>query len=149
MKLKEFIAKVKKDISGFIARLTKTAREVLPIGIEVVNLMKTVVESDTVDIITKLTPTNLDDNAVKALRIIIPKVLKKFEGWNDDIQAPENDILKAIVLTVNSYQEDKSDVSYLGIAARINVEMSNGAMTFSESLPSTHEAYNKPEILTA
>lgn len=149
MKLKELITKVKAQIAGFIARLTKTAREVIPVGIEVVNLMKTLVDSKYVDILTALTPTNADENAVKALRVIIPKVLKKLEGWNDKIQASENEILNAVIQTINSYPDEKRHAMQLTAAAMINMEMASGAITLAESITATHEAYNNPKLLTA
>lgn len=149
MKLKELITKVKAQIAGFIARLTKTAKEVIPVGIEVVNLMKSIVDRKEIDIITALTPTTADDNAVKALRVIIPKVLKKLEGWNEKIQVPENDVLNAIIQTINSYPDEKRHAMQLTAASMINMELANGAITMAESVEATHKVYNEPKILTA
>lgn len=148
MKIKEFLTKIKTKVSTILKKLKKTAQEVLPVGIEVVNIMKTITDSKYVDIITALTPTTADDKAVAVLRTILPKVLKEMEGWDNVIELPDDQIVKQAILTINSYPKIKKNAIYLAVASAINTELSEGALTPSESVLATQAAYIQPEILT-
>ena len=147
--MKNLFLKLKQVTVTLFGKLTKTAKEVIPIGIEIVNRIKKITDSEIADVIVSLTPTKIDDSTLKAVRIIIPRVLKELDEWNDVVSGTDAEIIKASLLKINSYPSVKKNLLYLGIASAINVELSNGALTKSESIIATQSVYNNPELLNS
>lgn len=147
--MKEFIKKVKTKVLQLFGKLTKTAKEVIPIGIEIVNAFKKITDSKYADIFVEITPTKLDDTGLIIVRKIIPKILKVLDEWNVVFEGQsDEEILKNSILKINSYSNTKKNLIYLGIAASINAELSNGTLSQSESILATQAAYNEPDLLT-
>ena len=147
--MRDFFIKLKQKIVDLFHKLTKAAKVVIPIGIEIVDQIKKITDSKYADIIVALTPTTVDDSTLKAIRTILPKVLKELDEWNAAVQGTDEEIIKASLLQINSYPAAKKNLLYLGIASIINSELANGAMTPGESIIATQSAYDNPELLNS
>lgn len=135
-----FFQKVKAFFVGLEAKL----RKILPVGIKVVNQLKTAVDSKTADVLTALIPGDLDDQLKNLLRFILPKVLKEMEELNEIAQElSDNTQLRMIIEKINSYPKIKRSGAYLAIASAINQELMENTVTFGKIIERTQQEYLK------
>lgn len=150
MKLKDFLLKVKTKVAELFGKLKKTAKEVIPVGIDIVNAMKKITDSPVADVFVEMTTfTNLDNIALEFARKWLPKVLKEMGEWNEDLNKSDNEIIKEAIVRINSYVPKKRNYTQLGIAASLNEIAADGEITAAQALTATHEAYNDPKLLNA
>lgn len=145
--MKEFIRKVKQKISDFLFKVKKTAREVIPVGIEFVNAMKKITDSDSADLFVELTPFGWDNSLLKTLRVLFPKILKELGEWDETLGKSDEEILHNVIIKINNYQKVKRSFKRVEIAALINAELSGGMLTVGESLVTTQAVYDDPDLL--
>lgn len=138
----KFILKIKNFITNLFKTVEEQAKVIIPIGIKVVNSIKTFVDSNAADVLTAIIPGDLDDKTKLILRAILPKILKEMEQWQDIISLPENEQLKAIITTINSYPKVKRDAIKLSIASQINSALMNGKLSQSDSVIATQYVYS-------
>lgn len=135
-----FFQKVKAFFVGLEAKL----RKILPVGIKVVNQLKTAVDSKTADVLTALIPGDIDDQLKNLLRFILPKVLKEMEELNEIAQElSDNTQLRMIIEKINSYPKIKRSGAYLAIASAINQELMENTVTFGKIIERTQQEYLK------
>lgn len=142
MKIKAFLLKVKLFIMNIILRV----KEILPVGIEVVNKIKTFVDSPTADVLTMIIPGAWDDRLVMLLRRYLPIVLFELEDCEEFIGLPDNEKLRMIILKLNSYSKAKRNALYLNIASTLNMHLANGQVSKPESILATQSYYENLQI---
>lgn len=140
--MKQFILKIKTFVTNLFKTVEEQAKVIIPIGIKVVNSIKMFVDSNTADVLTAIIPGDIDDNAKLILRAIIPKILKEMEQWQDIISLPENEQLKAIITTINSYPKVKRDAIKLSIASQVNAALMGGKLSLSDAVIATQYVYS-------
>lgn len=146
--MKKFLEKVRDAVVKLFQWLTKTAKNIIPIGIHVVNIIKTVVDTNAVDFITRLTKTDIDDKIIDFLRTFLPKLLKELGEWHDVVEGEtDQEILQRSIIKINSYPAVRKHLLWLGIATAINQEL--GGLDYETALTATHETYNNPHLLNA
>lgn len=123
-------------IKAFIVKLFATVEDFLPIGIEVVNRIKTFIDSPAADIITAIIPGTVDDEVKVWLRQWLPVILNNFGGLETIIKLPH---------------AAKNQI-YLGIASEINQELTNHmsgreVLTYAKSVLATHYKYNENTLV--
>jgi hypothetical protein len=122
-------------IKLFILSLLVKAEVYIPIGISVVNKIKTFIDSPAADIITAIIPGTLDDAVKVWLRQYLPVILKDF-----------GDIETIIHMTPAARNQ-----VYLGIAANINMGLTNAlskeSITLAQSVLATQYTYNETSII--
>mgnify|MGYP001278526459 CR=1 FL=1 len=138
-------------IVSFLKKVDDQLKIILPIGISVVEKIKTFVDSPTADIVTAIIPGEVDDNIKTLLRSILPKILLDLRNWKelDDITDQEEK-LKAIILEIGVgtgilTKKERDDLK-TRTAAEINAEVSG--LSYNEVKLPTLTAYLYPEVLS-
>jgi hypothetical protein len=148
--MKKFLKKVKEKIVTFFRRLTGATKEIIPVGIKIVEAIKRITDSDIADVFVELTVfTELDDKLLKLVRKVLPKILIELDEWDEILDGTTEEKLRNSLIKINSYPKLKKNLLYLGIATEINRKLSKNSLTYAEALRATHETYNDPTLLNA
>lgn len=137
-------------LKSFFKKIDEQLKVILPIGIAVVEKVKTFVDSPTADIITLIIPGEFDDNLKNLLRSFLPKALVNLRNWKelDDIKN-QDEKLKAIIIEIGVgtgilTKKERDDLK-TRLAAEINSEISG--LPYNEVKLPTLGAYLHPEVL--
>lgn len=149
MKIKELIAKVKTKVSNFLKSIKKTAQDVIPVGIEIGNLMNKIANSKEADAFVALTKTGVDDAILAVIKKYLPIVLREMGEWDESVNKSDGELIKDAAIQINSYVKGKNNFMILGIASKINTKISYGEISEAESVTATHESYNNPALLNS
>jgi len=144
--LKNLTAWLKK----FIHNTDEQLKKYLPKGIELVEKVKTFIDSPTADVITLIIPGSWDDNLKNIARAFLPKMLLTLRNWNELAHiTDENEKLKAIILEIGVgtgilTTEERNDLK-TRLASSFNTELSG--LPYNEVKLATLTAYLHPEVL--
>jgi hypothetical protein len=148
--MKDLLNKIKEKVISFFRRLTGKAKEIIPVGIKIVEAIKQITDSNIADVFVELTVfTELDNKILKLVHRVLPKILKELDEWDETLSGTDEEKLKNILIKINNYPKLKKNLLYLGIATELNRELSKGQLTYADALRATHEIYNDPTLLNA
>lgn len=143
MKLKIFIAQIWLFISGLWKKASDEVKQITPIAVNAVNVLKTINDSFTGDVIqtvlTSIIPGKADDAIINLVRLrlreILPKVIIQLNIANSisKIQDP-NEQLKAIVVAINMSSDETKNIYYHSLCVLILQSLADGKLTWSESV---------------
>lgn len=146
----KWIKKFTAWLKTFFAKVDDQIKIILPIGISVVDKIKTFVDSPVADVVTTIIPGEFDDRLKNILRAFLPTALLNLRNWKelDDIKDQEEK-LKAIILEIGVgtgilTKEERNDLK-TRLAAQINAELSGAEL--NEVKLYTLGAYLHPELL--
>jgi hypothetical protein len=145
--MKKLFEKIKNKIIDLFRKITGRAKIVIPIGIDIVNAIKRITDSDIADIFVELTSSGLDNKVLNIIRNLLPTILKELQEWEYISGLSEAEMLKESLVKINSYNKAKRDILYLGIASHINEQISNGELDYAKAVTLTHEIYNDPNLI--
>lgn len=155
MKLKNLFTKIKNFVVGFFAKVDKTAKKFIPIGIEMVEAIKKFVDSDLADVIVQIIPGTLDDTLKAFLEKVAPDIIINLRKWNSIVGVEDtNQKLKLIFEELKSLEKVDRDGIKTELAAQINAAVLGFVDSTSDALPvsdikiMTLTAYHHPEVLT-
>lgn len=149
--MKKILAKIKLWIISIYSKTDELIERIAPVAINVVEQIKTVNESTTGDvielIITKAIKGNADDVAVNALRIklkiYLPQVIEKMKLIMNISKAGSiNAQAKAIIAAINMSPDEIKNAYYHTFAVLILEKISDGKLTWSESVQIAEYYYN-------
>jgi len=152
MSLKSFLSKIVNFIAGIWNSANKEIKKIVPIAIDIVNAIKEVNESTTGDvlelIITKAIPSNLDDILVKKIRVklkeYLPKIILALDLTKEiDNIGDENEQIKKILSLINLSDDDTKNKNYQAFSSLIIGCLSDGKLTWSESVVISEYYYTK------
>lgn len=143
------MAKVKfwKGIGNFFKRLfskSKAAAEkYIPIGIEVVELLKQVLDSPVTPILTMLIPGQLDDVLAARVKALLPQVLATMKITNECAKKTTPDeIVQCAIAYLKTLHPEVRHEFWLTIAAKISAALSDGVLTWHEIMDITQDVYD-------
>ena len=151
-KLKVFSAKVKLFIAQLWAKTDELVERIAPIAINVVEQIKTINESTTGDIIeliiSKAIKGNADDIAIKAireqLRKRLPEVLEIMRLSMNIAKVDDANLqVKMILNAINMSPDAVKNAHYHTFCSLILEKISDGKLTWSESVLLAEYYYNK------
>lgn len=143
MKIRIFLAQIWAFIAGLWTKATEEVKKITPIAVGAVNVLKTVNESTSGDIIefviTSLIPGKADDIIVKKVRDklkeILPKVIIQLNiAQSISLIKDPNEQLKAIVVAINMSSDETKNVYYHSLCVLILQSLADGKLTWSESV---------------
>ncbi len=131
-------------ISNLFDKLPKTAKGAIHIGVSVVEVLKRFTDSKTVDIITMVIPSEIDNKVKDTLRAKLPAILTGLKlaencGGKTDI----NDIITCVVDTISKMTNNNDKGR---ICRQISAEVINrvhGKMDLAEAEFLSHVYYHK------
>lgn len=145
--MKNLFEKIKNKVIDLFRKVTGKVRVIIPIGIDIVNAIKRITDNNIADILVEMTSTGLDNKVLNIVRNLLPKILKELQEWEDITGESNEEMLRQSLLKINSYSKAKRNLLYLGIAAHINEQISNGELDYAKSVTLTHELYNDPNLI--
>ena len=147
--MKNLFETIKSRVIDLLRKITGKARVIIPIGITIVNAIKTITDSNIADVFVELTANGLDNKILNIVRNLLPKVLQELQEWQYISGQSEAELLKQSLIKINSYSKAKRSLLYLGIASHINEQISNGELDYAKAVTLTHELYNDPNLINA
>ena len=139
--------KILKQIWSFLTRLfakaDKLVDRIAPPAIKIVNILKSVNESFTGDLIetliTKLIPGSADDVFIKALReklrVVLPRIISALNISKSIAEIEDkNEQLKAIIVAINLSSDEAKNAYYHSLCSMIIEALSDGKLSWSESV---------------
>lgn len=139
-KLKTWLLKTFKIIQ-------KDAKIVIPIGIKVVEAIKSFAASPYADFLTSVIPGELDDQIKLTLRSVLPNILKGLRKWEGIANLDENIQLKIIASELNLLSKSERDNIKTQIAAEVAQALSPGLEIYDAKI-AVLAAYHHPELLS-
>ena len=151
-KLKVFFAKVKLFIAQLLAKTDELVERIAPIAINVVEQIKIINESSTGDIIeliiSKAIKGKADDLAIKAireqLRKRLPEVLEIMRLSMNIAKVDDKNLqVKMILDAINMSPDAVKNAHYHTFCSLVLEKISDGKLTWSESVLLAEYYYNK------
>lgn len=152
MKLKQFLAKIWSFIAIMWAKATDEVKTLTPIAIKAVNVLKTINETTSGDVIQMILEAvipgsgdgPLIDKLRERLKCILPKILTGLQIGESiaNIQDP-NEQLKAIIAAINMSPDSTKNMYYHGLCALIIEDLADGKLTLGESAQIAEFYYTK------
>ena len=154
MNLKNLFAKVKNFVVNLFAKVDKTAKKFIPIGIQMVEAIKKFVDSDIADVIVQIIPGNLDNALKSFLEKVAPDIIINLRKWNSIIGVEDkNEKLKLIFKELKNLEKVDRDGIKTELATQFNAAILGFVDSTTESLPAsdikiwTLTAYHHPEVI--
>ena len=147
--MKNLFETIKSRVIDLLRKITGKARVIIPIGITIVNAIKTITDSKIADVLVEMSANGLDNKILNIVRNLLPKVLQELQEWEYISGQSEAEMLKQSLLKINSYTKAKRSLLYLGIASHINEQISNGELDYAKAVTLTHVLYNDPNLINA
>lgn len=134
MSLKVFLSKVWRGISAFFHRIENAIKDNIGIAVNVVEALKAFIESPTGDLITSLIDDKLPFDLKQKLREWLPKVLTSLHIVNDCKDLEDEEMIQCVVEKIAALDEDGKRTLYHSLAILVAEKLSDGKLTFSESI---------------
>lgn len=143
--MKKLINKLNFFIRTLFDKAYKVAKANSVIAVRVTQMLKTVVESPFMDIVTDIIPIDYDDEILYILRREIPKVAMKVAIFSNIVQESDKsaDAVEKIILYLKGLNPQGRLGFWVTFAGELNIALSDGKLTFNESVILTQLAYNE------
>jgi hypothetical protein len=149
MKFIELMKNLFEKIKGFVQNLFQTvfdfARKNSGIAVTVVENIKWAVNHPYADIITALIPGDVDNQVVRTLRRVLPKVAFKLALAHRIVNENDTntDVIEAIINYLKDAHPEAKTSFYVMFAAELNLALPDGKITISEAIILSQIAYNE------
>lgn len=128
------LGKILKSIGSFFSGAARKVKEALTFGKDIANRVKQVIDSPLLDVVVKLTPTPLDNNALAAVRTALAVWIEKI-GWADKKVSDFDETTLPHVLNAISAE-----------AAKLTAEYNNADLSRQQAIASAQVVYD-PKIV--
>lgn len=120
MSVSSFITKFFGWIKKQILKILPEVKQVVDVGIDIVEMINGYVDNPAINVITALTKNKFDDTTVSFLRIYLPKLLAQLKGVSE---ALSDDEMREYIEFINSREEDAKAILTHGICSMINYHL--------------------------
>ena len=137
-----------KKIIAFLTKLFNKTKywiqRVVEPSVKTVEAIKKIIDNPVLDIITALTPFGFDDILLYKIRERLPKVLIIL-GHAKDCSGLENplDVIKCAIDRIKDLHPEGKKAAYHSIAALLSNHLSDGKLSFSDSVHLSEMVYKK------
>lgn len=136
-------------VKTFIS-VKKELKIIIPIAIEIVNGVKTFVDSSGVDFLTSVIPSTVDDQIKTFLRNVLPIIIKGLHKWESIINESDVNIqMKLITEELKTLNKSERDNIKTQLASEIVVilsEFEGKPIAINDAKIMILTAYNYPNI---
>lgn len=113
-------------------------------SVEVVQALKSFIDSPAVPIITALIPGNVDDVIASQIRILLPEVLKVLGYADQCINAKGGDtIVQCALSKIRLMKDDGKEAAWHNIASLLSKYLADGKLTWREALHLAEEVFQE------
>lgn len=141
--MKKFLKKIWATIKLFYDSLVGNTRKYIPVAINIVEAIKSVMDTPVDDILAEILkrviPGNADDVLIDKIRSVVekwlPKILLELK-LVDSISSIEdpNEQLKAILAQLKLSSQETQNMLYHGLASLILEKLSDGELSWSDAV---------------
>jgi hypothetical protein len=138
---KQIIIWIKSNLGNLLDQFKITSNT----AVLIVGKLKTIVESDVVDIAVDLIPGNIDNLIVDKARIILPIVIKKLSLVSGIAQdsTTNSEAVSKFIEYLRGLEPEGRKAFWVTLAAEINIALSDGKLSFSEGVILTQLIYTE------
>lgn len=127
------------DVFG---RARKVAEQVIPVGIEVVENLKTVMDSPVPALLTMLIPGQVDDVIAAKIKELLPGILLNLRIADECAKKQSNDeVIQCAIAHLRNYHPTARNAYFLNIASMLSAALADGKLTWSEIVMITQYTY--------
>lgn len=130
--------KVKLFVLSIIDKAHKVLQKSVPVGIEVVELLKEVVDNPAIPFLTKLTATTADDAAVALAKTLLPKILVQLKIADKCVKLTDrNAVLQCAIEQLRQLDPLEREKAWFDISSMLSYYLSKDSeggekLTWSE-----------------
>jgi len=134
-----FMGKLFKKIGAFLKKLTGKAFKILRdnagLAVAVTEKLKDIVESPILDFGVSLIPGDLDDKALAALRLVLPRVALRTAETFNILRGHEKDAdaVAEIIAHLKQINPDARAAFWLVFSAELNKALADGEISLAEA----------------
>jgi hypothetical protein len=140
---------IKKKFISFIQKMFLDAFDLLKaqsiIVVNITDLLKSAVESDTVKFLVENTPTKIDDIVLEKLKIVIPMVAFKLAVMHGILQTSDNssEAIDKLITHLKGLNPGARVSFWVMFSGELNMVLSDGKINLAESFMITQLVYNE------
>jgi len=128
---------VKLFVLSIIDKAHRILQKTVPVGIEVVELLKDVVKNPAIDALTKLTATPADDAAVALAKTLLPKILVQLKIADQCAKLNRNAVLQCAIEHLRKADSLQQEKAWFDISSMLSFYLSKDSeggekLTWSE-----------------
>jgi hypothetical protein len=143
MSLKKFLQNLWSSIKHLFDNVEAEVKHLVPIATGVVQKVKEIIDSPVADVLTALIPGDADDKIKEMLRSFLPKLILELQ-MVEDISSIEdvNAQMQAILDKLKLSSDDTKNAFYHSLASLILQKLSDGKLSWSDSVAIAEFYYN-------
>lgn len=140
---KRLFSGLSRFLRKLFARARVLAETVIPVGIDVVENLKLLLDSPITPLITTLIPGQVDDVIAEKIREALPKILLNLKIADECTKMQSNDaIIQCAIKHLKAYHPTARKAYYLNIASMLSEALADGKLTWSEIVLLTQYTYD-------
>lgn len=132
-------------VKGNLGNVLNQFKDTSNTAVLIVGKIKSIVESEVVDVAVDLIPGQIDNLIVDKARFIIPIVIKKLSLASGIIQESNtnSEAVEKFVGHLRSLNPEGRKAFWVTLAAELNIALSDGKLTFAEGVILTQLIYKE------
>lgn len=132
-------------VKGNLGNVLNQFKDTSNTAVLIVGKIKSIVESEVVDVAVDLIPGQIDNLIVDKARLIIPIVIKKLSLASGIIQESNtnSEAVAKFVEHLRSLNPEGRKAFWVTLAAELNIALSDGKLTFAEGVILTQLIYKE------
>lgn len=148
MARKKLLARIWDFIRGIFKGLSKELKEIIPVAIDVVQQVKTVVDSPigdlAGDLVDAITNSNMAEKFKERLRAELPELIIKMQLGNSIVNIEDvNEQLRVIFEKVKFSSDEARNHFFHGLASLVIEKLSDGELSWSDSIAISEYYYRE------
>lgn len=145
---KGFFRRIWTGITLFIATVFTKAKGIaekyIPVGIDVVEKIKLVMDSPVMPLLNALIPGTVDDVIAARVKQLLPDILLKLKIAGECSKKSTNDeIIQCAIKHLKEYHPDARKAYYLNIASMLSAALADGKLSWAEIVLLTQYTYEE------
>jgi hypothetical protein len=133
------IGKYFRDAFG---KARKVAQDVIPVGIEVVEKIKMVMDSPLAPLLTALIPGQVDDLVAAKIKEYLPAILIQLKIADECSKKKSNDeVIQCALAHLREYHPNARKAYFLNIASMLSAALADGKLKWAEIVMITQYTY--------
>jgi hypothetical protein len=134
MSIGSFLKKMWDAVRKFFGSIGEEAKQVIVVAHDIVENIKAFVYSPGMDVLTAIIPTDIDNKIVDVLRAALPRILTSLTNVDEVLNMDKDKELAAAIYRINEAPEEVRKVFYHGLASLITELVSDGELSWSDSV---------------
>lgn len=141
--MKKLFSQIVIWVKALLGNLLEHFKGAAAIAVDVTTKLKSIVESEAMDIAVDLIPGNIDNIILDKIRLILPLVIKKVSFAAGIVEEAESnsDAVHKFIQHLKSLNPDGRKAFWVAFAAELNIALSDGKLSFAEAVILTQMTY--------